>query len=106
MCVAVVVSLAGLSGVAASGGGAAFAQAGPCRLAIKGDSPVARACAEGGLLRAKQTMRALLKKAKTAGVRFECEDCHVGQADDKGYDRLTRDGRDKFAKLLDANRQP
>jgi hypothetical protein len=99
----VLVSLAGLWGLAGSGERAALAQAGDCRLAVKGDSPVARACAEGGLLRAKQTMRALLKRAKTAGVRFECEDCHVG-GDDKGYDRLTRDGRDKFAKLLDANR--
>jgi hypothetical protein len=104
---AVSLSLAGFAALAAWGASDAQAQAGPCRLATKGDSPVARACAEGGVLRAKQTMRALLKRAKNAGVRFECEDCHVdSKTDDKGYDRLTRDGREKFAKLLDANRQP
>jgi hypothetical protein len=74
---------------------------GQCKLAIKGDSPVARACAEGGLMRAKQTMRGLVKKAKSAGVKFECEDCHV---DDNSFERLSPDAKGKFAKLLDATR--
>jgi hypothetical protein len=67
-----------------------------CRIA-KGESPVAKACVEGGLMKAKQTMRAMIKEARAAGARFECDDCH---SDDSAYDKLTPEARDKFAKLL------
>ena len=44
---------------------AAQAQGG-CRVA-RGDSPVARACQEGGLIAAKQTMRKLVREGKSGG---------------------------------------
>lgn len=81
--------------------GAAEAQGGGCRLA-RGDSPVARACQEGGLIAAKQTMRKLVREAKNNGVTFECADCHT---DDDNYDRLAADARDKFNRLLTAARR-
>src|SRR5881392_1978284 len=36
----------------------------PCAIAVKGDSPVAKACASGGLVDAKRTMRDLVKSGK------------------------------------------
>ena len=79
---------------------AALAQGG-CRSA-KGDSPVARACQEGGLIGAKQAMRKLVRDAKAGGATFECGDCHP---DDNSYDRLAPDARDKFGRLLAAARR-
>jgi len=70
----------------------------PCAIATKGDSPVAKACADGGLVDAKRAMRDLVKKGKTAGVKFECEDRHKN---DTGYD-LTPQARDNFKRLLAA----
>jgi hypothetical protein len=79
---------------------AAQAQGG-CRLA-RGDSPVARACQDGGLIAAKQTMRKLVREGKSNGAHFECSDCHP---DDDAYDRLNADARDKFNRLLAAARR-
>jgi hypothetical protein len=70
----------------------------PCNIATKGDSPVAKACASGGLVDAKRTMRDLVKSGKKAGVKFECDDCHKN---DVGYD-LTPQARENFKKLLAA----
>ena len=70
----------------------------PCAIATKGDSPVAKACASGGLVDAKRTMRDLVKNGKKAGVKFECDDCHKN---DTGYD-LTPAARENFKKLLAA----
>jgi hypothetical protein len=70
----------------------------PCNIATKGDSPVAKACASGGLVDAKRTMRDLVKSGKKAGVKFECDDCHKN---DVGYD-LTLQARENFKKLLAA----
>ena len=70
----------------------------PCRIA-KGDSPVARACAEGGVIRAKQSMRVLMKQARAGGARFTCDDCHT---DGERYEQLSADARQNFAKLLAA----
>jgi hypothetical protein len=70
----------------------------PCAIAIKGDSPVAQACAEGGLVSAKRSMRDLTKRAKAGGLRFECDDCHRNDVD---YD-LTPQARDNFRHLLAA----
>jgi hypothetical protein len=68
----------------------------PCRTA-RGDSPVAKACAEGGVVRAKESMRAMVKQGRAAGTRFMCDDCHN---DDEHYDQLAPDAKQKFAKLL------
>jgi hypothetical protein len=70
----------------------------PCAIATKGDSPVAKACVQGGLIEAKRTMRDLVKTGKKANVKFECDDCHKN---DVGYD-LTPQARDNFKKLLAA----
>jgi hypothetical protein len=72
----------------------------PCRIA-KGDSPVAKACAEGGVVRAKQSMRALVKQARDRGTSFMCEDCHQ---DVERYELLQPEAKAKFAKLLAATR--
>jgi hypothetical protein len=70
----------------------------PCAIATKGDSPVAKACASGGLVDAKRAMRDLVKSGKKAGVKYECDDCHKN---DTGYD-LTPQARENFKKLLAA----
>jgi hypothetical protein len=72
----------------------------PCRIA-KGESPVARACAEGGVVRAKQSMRALIKQARAGGASYVCEDCHQ---DTERYELLQPDAKQRFAKLLAAIR--
>ncbi len=79
--------------------GLAADEPGKCALATKGESPVAKACAQGGIKEAKKAMKDLIKKAKAAGVKFDCDDCH---ADDAKYDVLTDDAKDKFKKLLAA----
>ena len=70
----------------------------PCRIA-KGSSPVAKACAEGGIARAKQVMKEMIKQGRAAGVKLECDECHKEPA---RYDVLTADARDKFKKLQQA----
>ena len=70
----------------------------PCRIA-KGSSPVAKACAEGGIARAKQVMKEMVKQGRAAGVKLECDECHKEPA---RYDVLTVDARDKFKKLQQA----
>lgn len=70
----------------------------PCTIATSGDSPIAKACTEEGLVGAKRTMREMVKAGKKGGAKFECDDCHKN---DTGYD-LTADARDKFKKLLTA----
>lgn len=69
-----------------------------CSIATKGDSPVAKACADGGFKKAKQVMKELTKKAKAAGLKTECDDCH---RDDETYD-LADDARENFKKMLAA----
>jgi hypothetical protein len=72
----------------------------PCVIATdaKSKSPVAEACAKGGLPEAKKVMKDLVKKGRAAGKKFECDDCHKN---DTGYD-LTPQGRDNFKALLAA----
>jgi hypothetical protein len=70
----------------------------PCTIATKGSSPVAKACADGGITKAKVAMKELAKKARAAGTKYQCDDCHK---DDVKYE-LTDDARDKFKKLLAA----
>jgi hypothetical protein len=79
-------------------GGSSFAQDGKCKVATTGDSPVAKACKDGGIKAAKATMKDMVKKAKAAGVKMDCDDCHK---DDTSYE-LTADGKDKFKKMMAA----
>jgi hypothetical protein len=71
----------------------------PCKLALKGNSPVARACLEGGARAAKLEMKDLVKRAKDNGARFRCDDCHKDPGD---ITRLAADVGEKFKKLLTA----
>src|SRR6478672_5043008 len=70
-----------------------------CKLATKGDSRVAKACADGGIKKAKAEMKDMVKQAKANGVKMDCDDCHK---DDVHYDQLTAEGKDKFKKLVAA----
>jgi hypothetical protein len=79
-----------------------YSGADPCHLAIKSDSPVAKACREGGVKAAKVAMKDLVKGARAAGVRFQCDDCHSSDSD---YTQLAKGSEEKFAKLLAANRR-
>ncbi len=76
-----------------------YAGADPCTRSKKGDSPVVKACAEGGLRKAKDLMKTMVKQAKAAGVKFSCDDCHK---DDEDFAKLTSDAPEKFQKLLAA----
>jgi hypothetical protein len=84
---------------APTGAGSSYSGSDACKLAIKGNSPVAQACREGGAKKAKDTMKALVKRAKDNGTKFRCDDCHK---DPQDFTKLARDARDRFAKLLAA----
>jgi hypothetical protein len=87
-----------LGGALSVPGPARAAEGAPCTIATKGTSPVARACTEGGIPKAKAAMKEMAKKARAAGTKYQCDDCHK---DDVKYE-LTADARDKFKKLLAA----
>jgi hypothetical protein len=74
---------------------------GPCKLATKGDSPVAKACAQGGVKKAKSLMRQMRVEANKdkSKEQVKCSHCHDHDDDDR-YDTLTKDGRDRFKLLL------
>jgi len=76
---------------------AAATYSGPdaCSLATKGDSSVVAACAKGGLKEARKEMKRMVKKAKEAGHKTDCDDCHP----DDDFGKLTKDGREKFKEL-------
>jgi hypothetical protein len=78
---------------------AAYGGSDPCELAIRGDSPVGRACREGGIKAAKSAMKDLVRRAKAGGLRLDCDDCHASPDD---YGDLKSDARQKFSKLLAA----
>jgi hypothetical protein len=81
---------------------AAYTGPDPCTLATKGDSPVAKACAEGGIKAAKVKMKELLKAGRAAGAKYQCDDCHTNDAD---YAQLGKGADEKFAKLLAATKK-
>jgi hypothetical protein len=87
-----------IGGAPGLGRGAGAAEGAPCTIATKGSSPVAKACAAGGIVKAKAAMKDLAKRARAAGTKFQCDDCHK---DDIKYE-LTDDARDKFKKLIAA----
>lgn len=69
-----------------------------CKIAIKGDSPVAAACSEGGVPAATKKMKELVRHAKAKGVKFVCDDCHKNPDDHALTDNATKD----FERLLAA----
>ena len=66
-----------------------------CTIAIKGDSPTAKACTKGGRAEAKKVMKDMVKQAKAAGQKFTCDGCHK---DLDNYE-LTKNAIEDFKKL-------
>jgi hypothetical protein len=56
--------------------GVANADKGPCKIATKGETPTAKACAKGGRDAAAKLMKEMISQAKAKGVSFKCENCH------------------------------
>jgi hypothetical protein len=82
--------------------GARAASAGPkCTVATSGDSPVAKACAEGGRDEAKKVMKGAVKTAAANGQKFTCEGCHK----DLENFALTANAKDDFKKLMAAQKK-
>ena len=72
----------------------------PCKLATKGDSPVAKACQGGGVEAAKKLMRQMRAKVNEGRTpKIACKDCHDHDADSR-YDTLSKDGRERFKAFL------
>ena len=70
-----------------------------CVLAVRGDSPVARACREGGIRSAKSAMKTLVTQSRANGVPFQCDDCHVNT---DTFSQLGPGANEKFNRLLTA----
>jgi hypothetical protein len=68
---------------------------GKCTIAVKGDSPTAKACAKGGRGEAKKIMKDMVKQAKNNGQKFTCDGCHK---DLDNYE-LTKNATEDFKKL-------
>ena len=83
--------------LAVAGGGARADEGkdGKCTIAIKGDSPTAKACTKGGRGEAKKIMKEMVKQAKAAGQKFTCDGCHK---DLDNYE-LTKNAVEDFKKL-------
>ena len=69
-----------------------------CTIAQKGESPVAKACVEGGVDSAKATMKRMLgiARGKQKGRHWACDDCHL----DEETWKLTDEARQGFKELL------
>jgi hypothetical protein len=81
------------------GGVARAADEGKCTIAVKGDTPSAKACASGGRAAAKKLMKDMVKKAKAGGQKFTCEGCHK---DLDNYE-LTKNANADYKKLEEAS---
>ena len=68
---------------------------GPCKIATKGDSPTAKACASGGRAAATKLMKEMVKEAKKKDQKFTCDGCHK---DLDNYE-LTANANDDYKKL-------
>ena len=77
------------------GGIARAGDKGPCKIATKGDSPTAKACASGGRDAATKLMKDMVKQAKAKGEKFTCDGCHK---DLDNYE-LTKNANDDYKKL-------
>jgi hypothetical protein len=69
----------------------------PCKMALTGDSPVAKACSEGGERRAIDMMTLFVKRARAEGFNFKCGTCHLDE-DDRS--KLAPNADSEFRKLL------
>ncbi len=67
-----------------------------CTIALRGDGPIAKACASSGRDGAKKLMKELVKQARSRGNKFTCEGCHQ---DLEHYD-LTASAREDLEKML------
>ena len=72
-----------------------------CTVATSGDSPVAKACAQGGRDDAKKVMKEAVKTAKANGKTFTCEGCHK----DLETFTLTPNAKEDFPKLMAAQKK-
>jgi hypothetical protein len=68
-----------------------------CTIALKGENIVVKACTQGGIKRAKATMKAMTKAAKEKGMKVECDSCHKNETDWA----VTDDGDAQFKKMLE-----
>jgi hypothetical protein len=71
-----------------------------CTIAVQGDSPVAKACQEGGVRLAKRKMKELVRTAREKGMSADCNDCHEGG----DSWTLTKGATDRFRRLLDLSK--
>jgi acetyl esterase/lipase len=65
----------------------------PCKIAVKGNSPVAVACRLGGKPSAGAKMHEMQDRAKARGTDFSCSDCH-------SKDTLTENAAKDFERLV------
>ena len=94
--------IAGLLGSTLVIGGAVRAAdegGGKCKVATKPETDVGKACAAGGIKAAKAKMKEMVKAAKANGTKFQCDDCHIDDAD---FGKMADDSKDKFKKLMAA----
>jgi hypothetical protein len=71
-----------------------------CTVATQGESPIAKACQEGGIRQAKRKMKELVRTARERGMYNECNDCHEGG----DSWTLVKGANDRFRKLLEITR--
>jgi hypothetical protein len=74
---------------------------GACTVAVKGNSPVAVACRQGGRRAAKKIMKELVSAAQKNGARKACDQCHV----DLDSYALLADAQLNFESLIQAARR-
>lgn len=87
----------GLLFTAAAGTANAAEEKKECKIAVKGDNAVVKACKAGGIARAKATMKAMQKVAKEKGMKTDCDSCHKNEEDWA----LTENGEKDFHKMLE-----
>ena len=69
-----------------------------CTIATKDDNAIVKACKEGGIKKAKSVMKAMQKKGKEGGLKYECDECHK---DESAANWTLKDGAEKkFKELL------
>jgi Na+-transporting NADH:ubiquinone oxidoreductase subunit NqrF len=79
--------------------GSAVASGGKCTIAVKGNSPTAKACTKGGRDEAKRVMNQMVRAAKAKGGKFSCAGCHQ----DLESFELTKDATEEYKKLQAAS---
>lgn len=76
-------------------GVASAADKGPCKIATKGETPTAKACATGGREAARKLMKSMVDQAKAKGEKFSCDGCHK----DLDNFELTKNANADYKKL-------